>query len=92
MFLSKLAGTEKSDIIIIKDINFAFKILSVNASNKSVEIVYGDQSRPIVIEQLEIELSNKPYIAILWLGVITLVIGLLMSVHYRKTLQLVKVD
>ncbi|MCB0280848.1 MAG: hypothetical protein KDD94_15190, partial [Calditrichaeota bacterium] len=74
-------GTERSALKRIESLNLAFKITGVNAASKSVDLVYGSNDEPILVEQLEIELSKKPYIIILWIGVIVLVIGVLLAVR-----------
>ena len=80
----KARGTEYSTVKNINDINLSIKLLAVNAATKSVNILYGEADKNIVIEQLEIELSEKPLIMILWIGTIILVIGVMQSVRVRK--------
>ena len=74
-------GTERSILKKNESLDLAFKITGVNAASKSVDIIYGSFNEPILVEQLEIELSKKPYIIVLWIGVITLVIGVLLAVY-----------
>ena len=74
-------GTERSSLKKIKSLDFAFKITGVNAATKSVDLIYGSHDEPILVEQLEIELSKKPYIIVLWIGVIVLVVGVLLAMR-----------
>lgn len=76
-------GATRSDIQTLNAVNYSFKIIEVNATDKAVKFVYGHAADQIVLEQLEIELSTKPLIYVLWLGTIILVIGLSLSTSYR---------
>lgn len=82
----KTASTVSADETRVEKIDFAFKILGVNATEKSVDFVYARYKEDLVLEQLEIELSEKPLIYVLWLGTIILVIGLFQAVFYRTAL------
>ena len=80
----KTSAAITSAIKRVEAVDHSFKILSVNATEKSVDFVYGKLNEELVLEQLEIELSEKPLIYVLWLGTIVLVLGLLQAVLYRR--------
>lgn len=79
----QLNGESHSDIVEIPELKTQFKVMKVNATNRSIDFVYGSIDKPLIIEQLEIEISEKPYIVILWIGVIVLVIGVLFAANIR---------
>lgn len=86
----KTSAAITSEPVTNENLDFSFKILSVNATEKSVDFVYGKMNEQLVLEQLEIEFSEKPLIYVLWLGTVILVLGLLQAVFYRRSLVLKK--
>ena len=70
-------------------LNLKASIKSMNASNAEVELVFsslsgGTQTRVVPKETLSVEASIKPFISLVWLGVIVLVAGFL-TAAFRRT-------
>lgn len=70
-------------------LNLKVNIKSMNASNAEAELVFSSldqssQAQVIPKETLSIEASIKPFISLIWLGVIVLVTGFL-TAAYRRT-------
>lgn len=69
-------------------LNLKIGINSMNASNAEAELVFSslaeDTSQSISKEILSIEASVKPFISLVWLGVLTMVAGFIISA-FRRT-------
>ncbi len=73
----------------VKDLDLAVSINSMNASNGEVELIFSSISGVNVSnsapkEILSIEASVKPFISLIWLGVIILVLGFSISAYRRS--------
>jgi len=79
----QLRGENHSKIEAVEALGIHFKVMKVNATNRSLDFVYNDIDKPLIIEQLAIELSEKPFIIILWIGVLVLVGGVLLAMRVR---------
>ena len=69
-------------------------LTGVNADSKSVQLMISglpghDHSVNAAPEQLIVEISEKPFMNILWAGSVILLIGVYFSLH-RRTLNLIQ--
>jgi cytochrome c-type biogenesis protein CcmF len=63
-------------------------LIGINADNKSVQLTVSglpghDHSANVMPEQLLVEVSEKPFMNILWAGTIILIFGVYLSLHRR---------
>ncbi|MCX7876850.1 MAG: cytochrome c biogenesis protein CcsA [Melioribacteraceae bacterium] len=72
----------------LKELGLIFSITSMNASNSEIELSISSDSNnnqsTIQKEVLSIEASIKPFISLIWIGVVVLVIGFSISA-FRRT-------
>lgn len=81
----------KSEAAELKDKNLRFEILNMNAGSGMVELEISDLSENtesnnagIQKEVLTVEASIKPFISLVWIGVILMVIGFIFSAYRRS--------
>jgi cytochrome c-type biogenesis protein CcmF len=70
------------------DLNLKVGINSMNASNAEAELVFStlkeDTSKSVPKEVLSVEASVKPFISLVWIGVLTMVAGFIIAA-FRRT-------
>jgi cytochrome c-type biogenesis protein CcmF len=85
------SGTQKYESAFLKDKNLKFELTSINAGSGQIELLISDidgkndsVSKNVSKEVLTVDASIKPFISLVWIGVIFMVIGYIISAVRRS--------
>jgi len=85
------SGTQKYEPVFVKEKNLKFELTSINAGSGQIELLISDidgkkesGSKTAAKEVLTVDASIKPFISLVWIGVLFMVIGYIISAVRRS--------
>ncbi|MBM4171836.1 MAG: cytochrome C biogenesis protein [Ignavibacteria bacterium] len=85
------SGTQKYEPVFVKEKNLKFELTNINAGSGQIELLISDidgkkesGSKTAAKEVLTVDASIKPFISLVWIGVLFMVIGYIISAVRRS--------
>jgi len=85
------SGTQKYEPVLVKEKNLKFELTNINAGSGQIELLISDidgkkesGSKTAAKEVLTVDASIKPFISLVWIGVLFMVIGYIISAVRRS--------